>query len=365
MRSIRKVLTWGSLGLAAGLALIALVVPRELSAAGYTITETILQGRQWVYSTVQTFSAGISAPSNRIPGSTSYTNSGAAQLLQFQADFTIADTIGAPTGGTTGGFGSCTNATSESYRIAVSFLNPSGETAIGGVLPFTTSGTGKQIQNINRPTAPALATHWRFWYAKNSETFGVWRACNTTSAGSGGTSTKPYFAVGSTVGACACAVGAVGPPANTTGPFTFADVRDGEMRFFPGSTTVAEGTTSPVLTSSVGLDRLYVRGPTAQVSFDGGATTQTLLTNTAATLTTGTRLYLDGGANTYLVWDAATQQVQVVTGNVVRGRITSTGVAPGDCDLDVYGLGKGEQCYEPTSGITWIRDERGVHQVGS
>jgi hypothetical protein len=65
----------------------------------------------------------------------------------------------------------------------------------------------------------------------------------------------------------------------------------------------------------------------------------------------GQRINLEGSAgDSYLIWDATNQQVQVYVNGSLRARINHSGVIPGDCPADVYSMETGTECYRPTTG---------------
>lgn len=82
-------------------------------------------------------------------------------------------------------------------------------------------------------------------------------------------------------------------------------------------------------------------------------------------IASGQKLYLEGASgDSYLMWDADSQQVQVFNNGTIRARITESGVIPGDCPSDPYAIEGGTQCFEPSTGKLWISDFTGVHEVG-
>jgi len=345
-----------------------------------------LPGIAQTWTAAQTFSGGITASSpvsvtGLLTATTSSIaaqqrtasapfNTGLVQLLPLQADLTMAAPAAAPTGGSSGGIASCTNAGGQTYRVCATQLNQSGESLCSPTLSFTVSGTSKAIQGIQRPTLDPLATHWSLYYAKGLESFANWYKCDlSTVNGSGVSRQAPYLAAATTQAECACAAGSSVTIANTTGALSVVDPRDGEIRYVAGTTAVAEGATSPVITP--GVNRLLVSGTQPQWSNNSGSTYVNLAMESGAnftgavSVTAGTPISLNGpGGNVTLVWDAASQEVQVSIGGSVRARIAADGIGPGDCPADVYSLTAGRQCYNPTTQHTLIRDDAGVHKVG-
>lgn len=214
-----------------------------------------------VFSALQTFNAGINTAKQIEPGLTTYVNTGTAQLLPMDLDFTMA-TPGAPTGMTTGSIGSCTSA--ETYQLYVSWVNQSGETSVGAAsAPYTPTASSKQILTIARPAADPRAAFWRIWYAKQSESYSTVRACATGGAG--------YNAIGTTTVSCQCQAGPTFPGATTTSVVPMVDPRDGEIRF------AADTTSLGVTTLTAGQNRLYYGKALPRWSSDAGVTPMNFL----------------------------------------------------------------------------------------
>jgi hypothetical protein len=296
-------------------------------------------------------------------------NTGLVQLLPMQVDLTMAAPSSAPTGGSTFGIGSCTNAGGQTYKICVTQSNQSGESLCSPTLSFTTSGASKIIQGIARPTLDPIATSWSLYYAKATEAFASWYRCNTTLGGSGASRTAVFFAAATTQGECLCPAISSTVIANTTAPISMIDPRDGEVRYVAGTAVPVDSLTSPAVTP--GTNRLLMSGTQPQWSNNSGSTYSNVALESGAAFTgavsvpAGTAIALNGpGGNISLVWDAASQEVRVSIGGVVRARIGADGIGPGDCPTDAYTLTAGRTCYDPRTQWTWLRDAQGLHRVG-
>jgi hypothetical protein len=82
-----------------------------------------------------------------------------------------------------------------------------------------------------------------------------------------------------------------------------------------------------------------------------------------AAIASGQKFYLDGGNTNYLIWDSASQQVQVYINGSLRAHITNNGVIPGFCPTSVWGLELGTECFDPVTRVKWRHDNKGIRQV--
>lgn len=161
---LRRRLSLSALVAVLASAILLLVLNPAAQAAGYTITEAILQGRTWAFTQLQTFTGGFAVPAA--------TNFGALDLAMADA--------AAPTN-TQGSAGASCGAV---HRTYVSWENDSGETA-ASTASSDIDPTGLNRIVVNRPTIPATATGWYAWWSTSADSHATKKAC-----GAGGVKTR-------------------------------------------------------------------------------------------------------------------------------------------------------------------------------
>ena len=178
---MRKALWWLSL-----IGLLLLGLSALAPAAGFSLTEAILQGRSWTFTPLQTFSGGIQ------------TN------LPIKNDYSMSAPLLAPSVAEGPSGGSCVNGD----KASIVWINPSGSTTKGPLSAAATISGSKKMTVTLTETPPAKATAWA----------PVWTRSSTTKfcAGSSFNSTNSV-AVGTTTFDCTCSpIAASWTDTNTT-----------------------------------------------------------------------------------------------------------------------------------------------------
>jgi len=228
---MKKGLAW-LLGI---VAVLVLTAPLFSQSAPNTISPAKLQGLSWVFSVLQTFSAGINThavldsnstggPITTLSGSTPLVSgaSGTVPLAQTQINYTMADPTTAVTVGVAFSAASCNQANHN--RFYAYYTNRGGSTSLS---PATAdqfgAWSGSKIVPLTRPSDfPPTAEYWTPAYSSDNGT--TVKRCATSGF---------YTAIGTATVNCTCAAAGstITGQANSTGTRTIFQIMDGEVRF--------------------------------------------------------------------------------------------------------------------------------------
>jgi len=267
-----KIALWGLAGV------VLLAVPATSQDTSRSITSAILQGRAWIFTTLQTFGAGLTTgtiydsgaagPAIVVAGAqveAAALDGGTFDFLDLAADLALPDPSVAPTVGASAAGGACTNAAGQKWKFAVIWMNASGTTARGTEsAEMISTGTNRYFP-ITRPTIPSDATAWAPVYAKLSESYSTWRRCSND----GEDGSDPITPAATATANCVCSSTAV-IGTNTTGNLTIGSVLDGELRASGRAFAEFYDTDNPVVTP--GKYRLKFAGSAPTWSPDAGVT---------------------------------------------------------------------------------------------
>lgn len=217
--------------------LLVTAVPLLSQSSPNTITPAVLQGRQWVYSVLQSFGAGLTThtifdstasggPNTQLSGSGPLLSgaTGSVPLAQTQIDYTMPNPPTAPTVGTPTGVSGCLG--SKTWQFGAAYYNRGGQTALS---PFTSNQTGwatsKNIPLTRPADFPPTASHWAPAYINITDAPTVVKTC--------GSGAGIYSAIGTATVNCGCSGSGttITGQANNSGLKSIFQVMDGEMRF--------------------------------------------------------------------------------------------------------------------------------------
>jgi len=230
-------------------ALFAAAVPL-LSQDGRTINSVILQGREWTFSVLQSFGAGLRSVSATVDAAD---------------DLTMSAPTLPPTGMVTSGVsGSCL--TSRSYRFYKAWANQSGITSLGPTSSpdFTPSITNRRTTITFADEAPpADATVVVLYYSGSNDSHAAKKLCAI------GSLSSSSVAVGTTTFDCGCQ-GTTQNPGNTTSVLARTRLHyQAELR-------AAQEATSVDKTATVDKNRLRLNGTSPLWSNDAGVNFATM-----------------------------------------------------------------------------------------
>jgi len=286
-------------------------------AAGYAITEAILQGRDWALSALKPFTV--------------------------KQDFTMTDPTIAPTASSFVS-GSCAG----EVRFAVYAGNQSGLTARGPAsISYFPSGSKNFI--VTKGALPSGANTWGALWANASDGFTAWKTCNNSS-------TLESSLVSSGIGTftCGCGTGEVAG-SNTTGKRSVATITtDGLMTFAAYDQSNVRRTFQEAMRR---LDLLPSGNPPyPRISLDGAATWGGLY------MFTGTEIHVGKSGYQFSTVGGALAAITALGDASATKRYVIV-VHPGDYDEILAGIG-----YVSIMGVdrqtTRVHSINGISEAG-